>query len=146
MADRYSADYLGILLHIVREAVGPSVHVFTREPDDLPNYMPCIVIRRTAGASQNPKFFDRPWISTQAYAKSTGAPGDDPILAAELLIDQVRKAYFEAWHNQTVVPDLGWIQDVRESSGPEELMQTDLPHMGRYQMLHEMRIRRVTAA
>lgn len=140
--DRYSADYLGILLHIVREAVGPSVHVFTREPDDLPNYMPCIVIRRTAGASQNPKFFDRPWISTQAYAKG----GDDPILAAELLIDQVRKAYFEAWHNQTVVPDLGWIQDVRESSGPEELLQTDLPHMGRYQMLHEMRIRRVLAA
>lgn len=140
--DRYSADYLGILLHIVREAVGPSVHVFTREPDDLPNYMPCIVIRRTAGASQNPKFFDRPWISTQAYAKG----GDDPILAAELLIDQVRKAYFEAWHNQTVVPDLGWIQDVRESSGPEELLQTDLPHMGRYQMLHEIRIRRANVA
>lgn len=140
--DRYSADYLGILLAIVREAVGPSVHVFTREPDDLPNYMPCIVIRRTAGASQNPQFFDRPWISTQAYAKG----GDDPILAAELLIDQVRKAYFEAWHNQTVVPDLGWIQDVRESSGPEELLQTDLPHMGRYQMLHEMRIRRARSA
>lgn len=133
---RYSLDYLDLLLPLLRNGLGPEITVMSRIPDELPDFMPLVVVRRTAGRTQYPKFTDRPWISTQVW---TG--GDDPHRAAGDLIDRVRRIYFEAWDNQTVIDGVGWIVDVRESSGPEELSDPDRPHFGRYQMLHEIRMR-----
>lgn len=132
---RFSTDVLGVLLTIVRNAL-PDVNVYSRIPDDLPKYLPLVAIRRTAGRAQSPHFADRPWINTQCF---TG--GDDPYTECNILCDRVRGALFNAWYDQTVVPGLGWIVDIRESSGPEELSDPDRPHFGRYQMTHEIRIR-----
>lgn len=133
---RYSLDILDLLLPLLRNELGPGVNVYSRIPDDLPDYMPLVVVHRTAGRTQYPKFTDKPWISTQVF---TG--GDDPQRAAGDLMDQVRRVYFESWENATVIDGVGWIVDVRESSGPEELSDPDRPLIGRYQMLHEIRMR-----
>jgi hypothetical protein len=135
VSTRFSADILDVLLAIVREAL-PDVNVYSRIPDDLPQHLPLVVIRRTAGRSQNPKFADRPWVNTQCWYG-----GDDPFTDCNILCDQVRGALFHAWWDQKVIPGKGWIVDIRESSGPEELSDPDRPHFGRYQMTHEIRIR-----
>lgn len=135
-SQRFSTDVLTLFLTIVRDAVGPDVNVYTRIPDDLPQHVPMVVIRRTAGRSQSPHFADRPWINTQVWAG-----GDDPFRTANELADKVRGALFNAWYDQKVVPGIGWIVDIRESSGPEEISDPDRPHFGRYQMTHEIRVR-----
>jgi hypothetical protein len=133
---RFSIDYLDLFLPLVRNGLNNEINVFSRIPDELPEFMPLVVIRRTAGRTQYPRFTDRPWISTQVW---TG--GDDPHRAASDLIDRVRGIYWDAWDQQTVIDGVGWIVDIRESSGPEELSDPDRPHFGRYQMLHEIRVR-----
>lgn len=133
---RFSLDVQDLMLAIARNAVGPDVNVFTRIPDDLPKHVPLVVIRRTAGRSQSPHFTDRPWFNTQVFCG-----GDDPFRDANILADTVRGAIFNAWYDQFVLPGVGWIVDVRESSGPEEIADPDRPHFGRYQMTHEIRMR-----
>jgi hypothetical protein len=137
---RYSLDYLDLLLGLLRNpalGVPANVKVFSRIPDNLDKLVPVVVIRRTAGRVANPRFTDRPWISTQVWADDPV----DPFRAASDLCDAVRGAYFKAWDEQIVVPGVGHIVDVRESSGPEELSDPDLPRIGRFQMLHEIRMR-----
>lgn len=135
---RYAVDYLDVFLPLLRQQLTtPDVKVYSKIPDHLETLVPIVVIRRTAGRSQYPRFTDRPWISTQVWADDPV----DPFRAASDLIDEVRGVYFKAWDEQIVVPGVGHIVDVRESSGPEEIADPDVPHLGRYQMLHEIRIR-----
>jgi hypothetical protein len=133
---RYSIDYLDLFLGILRNALPDDVTVLSRLPDHLPDFVPLVVIRRTAGRTQFPRYTDRPWISTQVWAG-----GDDPFREASDLIDKVRGALFKAWDEQIVVPGVGCIVDIRESSGPVEISDPDVPRLGRYEMLHEIRIR-----
>lgn len=143
MTQRYSIDYLDLFLPLIREQIprwNPAyadVHVCSRLPDYLDRFLPVVQVTRTAGRTQYPRFTDRPWIRTQVWCDDP----DDPYRAASNLIDAVRGAYFTAWDEQIVVPGVGHIIDVRESSGPEEMSDPDLPHIGRYFMLHEIRIR-----
>src|ERR1044072_7394143 len=134
---RYAVAYLDVFLGILRNVLPDDVNVMSRLPDHLPDFIPLVLIRRTAGRTQNPRFTDRPWISTQVWAG-----GDDPTRAASDLCDSVRGALFKAWDEQIVVPGVGWIVDIRESSGPVELSDPDVPQLGRYEMLHEIRVRR----
>lgn len=135
---RYAIDYLDLFLGLLRDQLTtPEVKVYSKIPDHLEQLVPIVVVRRTAGRSQYPRFTDRPWISTQVWADDPV----DPFRAASDLIDEVRGVYFKAWDEQIVVPGVGHIVDVRESSGPEEIADPDVPHLGRYQMLHEIRIR-----
>lgn len=138
---RYSIDYLDLLLPLLRDYLPArgftDAKVYSRIPDEIDKLVPVVVVRRTAGRTQYPRFTDRPWISTQVWADDPV----DPFRAASDLIDAVRGVYFTAWDEQIVVPGVGHIVDVRESSGPEELSDPDVPHLGRYQMLHEIRMR-----
>ena len=134
-SQRFSVDVLAVMLTITRNAL-PHVNVYSRIPDDLPKHLPLVVIRRTAGRSQYPHFADRPWINTQCFVG-----GDDPFTDCNILCDRVRGAYYRAGYEQIDVPGVGWIVDIRESSGPEELSDPDRPFFGRYQMTHEIRIR-----
>lgn len=140
---RYAIDYLDLFLSLLRSGLpqrNPAyadAYVCSRLPDHLDRYLPVVQITRTAGRTQYPRYTDRPWIETQVWADDP----DDPYRAASDLIDAVRGVYFTAWDEQIVVPGVGHIVDVRESSGPQEMSDPDLPHVGRYEMLHEIRIR-----
>lgn len=140
---RYSIDYLDLFLYLLRNHLSDynpayaDVHVCSRLPDHLERFLPVVQVTRTAGRTQYPRFTDRPWIETQVWSDDP----DDPYRAASDLIDACRGVYFTAWTEQIVVPGVGHIVDVRESSGPQEMSDPDLPHAGRYEMLHEIRIR-----
>jgi hypothetical protein len=68
----YSVDPMDVLLPILRTGL-PGVHVFSRVPDPVPDYLPLVVIRRTGGSSDHPDFIDVPWINVQCWAAPTPA-------------------------------------------------------------------------
>jgi hypothetical protein len=134
----YSVDPMDVLLPILRDGL-PGVNVYSRVPDPVPEHVPLVVIRRTGGSSDHPRFIDVPWINVQCWA----APTDivDAARAAHDLADDVRRVIWTAWANQTVT-DAGWIRRVRESSAPEEINDPDVPHYGRYAATYELWIRK----
>jgi hypothetical protein len=138
---RYSVDYLDVLLELLRlDLQFPDVKVMTRIPDSLPNHVPLVVIQRVGGDSTHPWFFDQPWINVQCWCDDKGPTGDPSRDAADLA-DDVRRVLWEAWRNQRVVPDHGWITYIRESSGPREIADNDRPFLGRYSATYELRVR-----
>jgi hypothetical protein len=138
----FSVDPMDVLLPLLRSGLPGTVHVFSRVPDQVPEYLPLVVIRRTGGSSDAPTFLDVPWINVQCWA---AAAGDlDAARNAHNLADDVRRVLWEAWANQTVT-DAGWIARVRESSAPEEINDPDVPMFGRYQATYEIWIRKARA-
>lgn len=140
---RYSVDYLDVLLELLRtDLTFPGVTVMSRIPDHITEHLPLVVIRRVGGDSTHPWFFDVPWINVQCWCDDRH-PGADPFRAAGDLADDVRRVLWEAWRTQRVVPDLGWIGYIRESTAPQEISDVDRPFLGRYSATYELRVRPV---
>lgn len=141
MPQRFSVDYLDVLLELLRlDLTFPDVTVMSRVPDHITDYLPLVVIRRVGGDSPWPEFYDVPWINVQCWCDDR-YPDSDPFRAAGDLADNVRRVLWEAWVTQRVVPDLGWISAIRESTAPQEVSDVDRPFLGRYSATYELRIR-----
>lgn len=142
---RYAVDYLDLLLDLLREELDDEVHVMTRIPDNILNWLPLVVVHPTGGDSYDPMFFDTPYINVQAWCAPPAdpdAPGAvDASRAACDLADQVRGILWTAWRTQRVVLGKGWISKIRESSGPLELPDVDAVLLGRWVATYEMRFR-----
>lgn len=138
----YSVDPMDVLLPLLRAGL-PGVNVFSRAPDDVPSFMPLVVIRRTGGSSDSPTYYDVPWINVQCW----DGPSDtaDAARNAHNLADDVRRVLWTSWANQTTTP-AGHIRRVRESSAPEEINDPDVPMFGRYQATYELWIRKALSA
>lgn len=137
----YSVDPIDVLLALLRAGMPAGTKVMSRAPDDIPGNLPLVVVRRTGGSSPGPRFYDQPYIFIQHWAGPDRAAGIDPSKAAFNLADHVRRVLWEAWEAQTVT-SAGHIAWIRESQGPEEFPDADLPHHGRYVATYELRIRR----
>lgn len=140
----FSVDPMDVLLPLLRAGM-PGVNVMSRVPDKVPDFLPLVVCRRTGGSSFAPRFYDQPYINIQCWAAADRDAGVDASRAAHNLADDARRVLWEAWDNQTVVP-AGHISWVRESQGPEEISDPDLPHHGRYAATYELLIRRAVSA
>lgn len=139
-ASRFSVDYLDVLTTLLRAEL-PDVHVMTRIPDHLPEYLPLVVIRRVGGDSPAPEFYDVPWINVQCWCEDDQQTGVDAYRLASDLADDVRRALWMAWRTQQVIDGLGWISSIRESTAPQEVSDLDRPLLGRYAATYELRIR-----
>lgn len=137
---RFCVDYLDVLLGLLRPAL-PGVTVMSRIPDHVPDYLPLVVIRRNGGDSPAPEWFDGPWINVQCWCDEDRANNIDAPRAADALADQVRGILWTAYRTQQVVPGLGWINYIRESTAPQEISDPDLPLLGRYTATYELRVR-----
>lgn len=137
---RFAVDYLDVLLDLLRPAL-PGVQVWSKIPDNVPDYLPLVVLDRTGGSSNAPEFFDQPLVQVQCWAADNRSTGVDAIRAASDLADQVRGVLWTAYRTQQVVPGRGWIGWVRESSGPQEIPDPDLPFVGRFVATYELRVR-----
>ena len=137
---RFTVDVLDVLLGLLRPAL-PGVTVFPYIPDKVPSYVPLVVVRRTGGDSLAPEFYDTPLINVQCWTAGDPDNDIDPSRAASDLADQVRGILWTAYRTQQVVPGLGWIGAIRESTGPLELTDPDLPNYGRYTATYDLRIR-----
>lgn len=138
---RYSVDYLDVLLELLRlDMTYPGVTVMSRIPDHITDYLPLVVIRRVGGDSPAPRFYDVPWINVQCWVDDNGPTGD-PFRDAGDLADDVRRVFWTAYETQRVVPALGWIGSMRESTAPQEISDVDRPFLGRYSATYEMRVR-----
>lgn len=135
---RWAGEAERVPLLLLRAAL-PAVTVRAKIPDNLTQYLPVIVVRRVAGATRAPRFWDGPSINIQCWSDATAEL--DPDSAASDLADQVRRVLWEAWQNQTVT-SAGHIVQLRESQGPTEVPDVDLPHLGRYVATYALRIRR----
>lgn len=137
---RFTVDVLDVLLGLLRPAL-PGVTFSQAIPDGVPAVVPLVVIRRTGGDSLAPEFYDSPLINVQCWCKDDKANNVDVSRAASDLADQVRGILWTAYRTQQVVPGLGWIGAIRESSGPLEITDPDLPNHGRYTATYDLRIR-----
>jgi len=138
---RYSVDYLDVVLELLRQDMTyPGVTVMSRIPDHITDYIPLVVIRRVGGDSPAPSFYDTPWINVQCWVDDQG-PSGDPFRDAGDLADDVRRVLWTAYETQRVVPGLGWIGAIRESSAPQEISDVDRPFLGRYSATYELRVR-----
>jgi len=145
---RFAVDVLDVVTELLRADLDPQVTVQTRIPDHIINYLPLVVVRATGGDSSAPEFFDTPYINTQAWTApppDPTAPGAvDAYRAASDLCDEVRRILWTAYRTQRVISipgGSGWISSIRESSGPLEISDVDLPQLGRYVATYELRIR-----
>jgi hypothetical protein len=137
---RFTVDVLDVLLGLLRPAL-PGVTVFPYIPDGVTTFMPLVVIRRTGGDSLAPEFYDTPLINVQCWCADDRDNNIDASRAASDLADQVRGILWTAYRTQQVVPALGWIGAIRESTGPLEISDPDLPNYGRYSATYDLRIR-----
>jgi len=139
---RFSVDYLDVLMALLRaELTTPGVYVMSRIPDHLDDYLPLVVVRRIGGDSPAPEFYDVPWINVQCWCADPRTADSDQFRAASDLADDVRRVLWTAWRAQQVIPGLGWIGSIRESSAPQEVSDTDRPFLGRYSATYELRVR-----
>lgn len=134
---RWAGEAERVPLLLLRAGL-PSATVRASIPDNLPSHLPLVVVRRVTGASPAPRFWDGASINVQCWSDATG--DRDPVSAASDLADQARKALWEAWDNQ-IVTVAGHIVQLRESQGPMEVIDPDLPHLGRYVATYALRVR-----
>lgn len=135
----FSVDYLTMLLTMLRGDM-PDVKVMSRIPDGITEHLPLVVIRRVGGDSPVPEFYDEPWINVQCWCADDPA-GLDAFTAAFHLTDRVRGILWTAYRTQRVVPGLGWLVNIRESTAPQEVSDPDRPFLGRYTATYELRVR-----
>lgn len=138
---RYAVDFLDVLLPLLRTGLGSGVQVMSRIPDSIEAHLPLVVLRRAGGDSLAPEFYDTPWVNVQCWCADPRTSGSDQYRAASDLADQVRGILWSAYRTQQVVAGQGWISDIRESSGPIEISDPDLPLLGRVTATYELRIR-----
>lgn len=138
---RFAVDPADVIVGILRLAL-PDVTIRASIPDGVPELVPLVVVRRTGGSSLVPEFWDQPITNVQNWAAHDG--DIDASRAASDLADQIRRALWTAWRQQTVVA-AGHIAGIREFLGPMEAIDPDLPHLGRYTATYELLVRPVAA-
>lgn len=137
----YSVDGLDVILALLRAGVPDGLTVVSRLPDNLPDFAPIALVHRTGGASTSPRFFDRYLVNVQNWA---GGPDvEDPSRDAFEHAEAVRGVLWQAVLEQATTPK-GWLVDMRESSAPQELPESDLPLYCRYTATYELKVRRPT--
>jgi hypothetical protein len=143
---RFAVDFLDVLLPMLRDELEPDdVTVMSRIPDGVENYLPLVVVRRTGGDSPAPEFFDDVWVNVQCWTTDRHVDGTDQYRDASDLADRVRGIFWTAYRTQQVIPGVGWIAQIRESSGPIEISDPDLVLLGRVTATYELRVRRPAA-
>lgn len=133
---RFAVEPNDLVLEILRTAL-PGVTVRPSIPDGVPELVPLVVIRRIGGASDSPRFWDRPTFNIQCWADADRDANLDAARVAGNLADQVRKALWDAWAAQTVVAG-GHLARIHESQGPYEIGDVDLPHLGRFTATYQL--------
>lgn len=139
----FSVDPFDVLLPLLRDGLGASYTVRNVVPDEVSAHLPLVVVRQTGGSSFAPEFWDQPFISITNWAGPDGAT--DARRAATQGADRVREVLWTAWRSQTVTA-AGHLVWVRESQGPMEINDPDLPHLGCFTATYEIRIRRARSA
>jgi hypothetical protein len=140
----FSVDPFDVLLPLLRSGLGSSYMVLRRPPAKVVEELPLVVLTQTGGSSFAPRFWDQPYVSVSNWAAEQ--PGVDAIRAAALDADRIRKTLWTAWETQAVVPGIGHLTWVRESQGPMQINDPDLPQVGIYTATYEFRIRRALSA
>lgn len=140
---RFTVDWLDVVMDLLRGDM-PGVKVMSRIPDQLIDHLPLVVVRRVAGDSPAPEFYDEPWVNVQCWAADPGTPDSDAYRAASDLADQVRGVLWRAYRTQRVITGRGWLVNMRESTAPQEISDPDVPFLGRYSATYELRVRPVT--
>jgi hypothetical protein len=135
---RFAVEAVDIVLEILRDALPNGVFVRASIPDGVPDFLPLVVVRRVGGSSLYPDFWDDPLINIQNWADADGSRDARRVASDDA--DQVRKALWDAWRNQTVTSG-GSIARIRESQGPLEMPDVDLPFLGRFQATYELKLR-----
>jgi hypothetical protein len=135
-------DGVGVLLALSKAGLGPDVHVYEDIPDHQTAVLPMITISRAGGSSPDPRFVSDFFVHINAWSDA----GPDPFKSAYDLSQDTARALFWAWRNQTVAYDglgnpLGHITKWRESSGFQRFTDPDLPHVGRYVAVYDLKIR-----
>lgn len=136
---RYTLDGYDIVLELLREGLEAGITVMSRIPDQLPLFVPLVVVRRTGGATRQPKFHTEFHITAQCWVAPTVA--GDTSRVVDDLGDQVTKVLHQAWKNQTVTP-AGHIAHWREASGWQEISDPDLPNYGRSIATYDLLLRK----
>ena len=148
-------DGVAVLLQLLRSGLPPMrsainaglapVTVLEDIPDHLSEHLPFVQVRRTTGASDQPRFYGQFWCSYQVWSDREPAMSWDPHKAAFELSQQVARTLFYAWENQTVAMNgatrLGHIAKFRISQDFRKLTDPELPHFGRYVAVYDLLIR-----
>jgi hypothetical protein len=104
-----------VVLPILREAL-PDVLVVSVVPDVDYRTYPMVVISRQGG-TRNPNLPNRyglPGVGMTAVSA-------DGLIEAEELYDDALEALYAAVRNQTVVPNLGYLQSLNEAQGATQV-------------------------
>lgn len=118
-----------LLLGILRPALPGDVTIGDLIPATMP--YPFVLARKAGGAAIHPQFVDSAIVDIQVWAKTNRQ--------AENLAEDCRVALYEAWRNQTVVPNVGHIGYYDEQSSPVLIEVTD--NVYRYQATYTLVIR-----
>lgn len=133
-------DGIAVLLTLARAGL-PGVNCYEDIPDHLADHLPAITITRAGGSSDRPEFMTDFFVHVNAWSDV----GPDPFRSAFDLSQSVARVLYAAQRNQTVAYDgpaqLGWIARWRESSGFQRFTDPDLPHIGRYVAVYDLKIR-----
>lgn len=122
------------------------LNVFTKLQDGMDENLPALILERVGGSSDRPEFVSDFFCHFQVWSDRTTEFPDDAFQAAFELSQKVAKVFYEAKLKQTVALDsdghaLGWICKWRESSGFQDATDLDLPHIGRYVAVYDLKIR-----
>lgn len=101
-----------VVLPLLRDRL-PGVDIRSWGADVLDRTLPYVMIRRLGGLPVDVDLLDRPVIEMTAY-------GDESLAATEDLYMDCRQVLWDAWKNQTVVPDVGHIHSYFETLGPTQ--------------------------
>ena len=144
-------DGMSVLLAIGRQAVADGdlpagLSIFSKIQDNQADYLPTLVITRTGGSSDRPEFVSDFFCHFTVWSDRDVDYPNDPFGAAKALARKVATVYYRAWQQQTLALDadghvLGWINQWRESSGFQDFTDPDLPHIGRYEAVYDLKIR-----
>ncbi|HEY9417882.1 MAG TPA: hypothetical protein VIQ30_24245 [Pseudonocardia sp.] len=134
-------DGIGVLLALLRAELDPSVHVYEDIPDYQDALLPMVTVSRAGGSSDRPVWVSDFFVHVNCWSNA----GPDPFQSAFELSQVVARVLFWAKRNQTVAFDgstpLGHIAVWRESSGFQRFTDPDLPHVGRYVAVYDLKIR-----
>jgi hypothetical protein len=135
---RFAVESVDVVLDLLRAALPMGTNVRASIPDDVPDLVPLVVVRRIGGSSPWPQFWDEPLMNIQNWSGPDGFK--DATRAASDMADEVRRALWDAYWNQTVTAG-GSIARIRESQAPLEMPDVDLPFLRRFQATYELKLR-----
>ena len=91
----------------------PGINVYSWVPDVDDRVFPILNVRRLGGLPVDVDRLDRPVIELTAY-------GDVNLIDTENLYLDARQVLWDAWKNQTVVANKGYIHSYFETLGPTQ--------------------------